>query len=421
METTAKGLAPFSVGLRYSRRGAGGTGAQNLAPPPVLVAGTEGLDRGSVATGNRSSQTPSPARPPLPPPPPPPPPAVARARAASPLRSGRDLAPCWRTWPAVFRRPRARTVSSSSPTSRRGARGAARRARAPRRRPPPPPPPPAPRCPLPPRPPAPPPPAPPPLFPPPPAALLWVAAPPPPPPLVRFSTSWDAVPPADRGRGVGRRRCGRRARRRGAALQHLSQPARAPDASCSADRRRGSRRDRDRWRGGGVPSRRPAPLLGDRRGDVRRHPLQAPAPGHSVVLARLRDVDIGVRDAHNLYLETAAELGLVGLALLITLLAVPIVSARADRDPQVTAALGGYAAFLVHAAFESDRRCRSSLWRRCFSVHARPVPSGQIRPEACPTRRRRRGCRGACSLLGRRAGLGHFSGDRRASRGRRRI
>ena len=47
METTAKGLAPFSVGLRYSRRGAGGTQSviqkrQDRAPPPVLVAGTEG-------------------------------------------------------------------------------------------------------------------------------------------------------------------------------------------------------------------------------------------------------------------------------------------------------------------------------------------------------------------------------------------
>jgi len=41
METTAKGLAPFSVELRYSRRGAGGTGLRTSAPPPVLVAGTE--------------------------------------------------------------------------------------------------------------------------------------------------------------------------------------------------------------------------------------------------------------------------------------------------------------------------------------------------------------------------------------------
>jgi O-antigen ligase len=68
----------------------------------------------------------------------------------------------------------------------------------------------------------------------------------------------------------------------------------------------------------------------------------------------LRELDVGVRDAHNLYLETAAELGLVGLALLVALLTVPIVSARAERDPLVTSALGGYSVFLVHAAFEWD-------------------------------------------------------------------
>src|SRR5688500_14365533 len=46
METTAKGLAPFVVGLRCSRRGAGGTERKSSAPPPVLVAGTEELDAG---------------------------------------------------------------------------------------------------------------------------------------------------------------------------------------------------------------------------------------------------------------------------------------------------------------------------------------------------------------------------------------
>ena len=50
METTAKGLAPFVVDLRYSRRGAGGTGLENgSAPPPVLVAGTEEQDADSLA------------------------------------------------------------------------------------------------------------------------------------------------------------------------------------------------------------------------------------------------------------------------------------------------------------------------------------------------------------------------------------
>lgn len=102
--------------------------------------------------------------------------------------------------------------------------------------------------------------------------------------------------------------------------------------------------------------------LGDRRLYWRvawemfeRHPLLGAGAGtFESYWLELREVDIGVRDAHNLYLETAAELGLVGLALLVALLATPILSARADRDPLVTAALGGYSAFLVHAAFEWD-------------------------------------------------------------------
>jgi hypothetical protein len=55
------------------------------------------------------------------------------------------------------------------------------------------------------------------------------------------------------------------------------------------------------------------------------------------------------RDAHNLYLETLAELGPVGLLLLLAALAVPL-TVRQD----VPAATGAYAAFLVHAAIDWD-------------------------------------------------------------------
>jgi hypothetical protein len=61
------------------------------------------------------------------------------------------------------------------------------------------------------------------------------------------------------------------------------------------------------------------------------------------------------RDAHNLYLETFVELGIVGLALLVTMLAVPVVAAvRAREDPLVPAAAGGLVCYLVHAAFDWD-------------------------------------------------------------------
>jgi hypothetical protein len=68
-----------------------------------------------------------------------------------------------------------------------------------------------------------------------------------------------------------------------------------------------------------------------------------------------RRVPVSVHDAHNLYLETLAELGPVGLALLIGFLAVPVVAfARARRHPLAAVALGAYVVFLAHAAVDWD-------------------------------------------------------------------
>jgi O-Antigen ligase/Tetratricopeptide repeat len=64
---------------------------------------------------------------------------------------------------------------------------------------------------------------------------------------------------------------------------------------------------------------------------------------------------LGVQDAHSLYLETLAELGVVGLALLVLALAVPLVAAvRFRRQPLVPFAAAAYAAYLVHAAVDWD-------------------------------------------------------------------
>ena len=68
-----------------------------------------------------------------------------------------------------------------------------------------------------------------------------------------------------------------------------------------------------------------------------------------------RPIPVNVRDAHSLYLETLAELGPAGLALLLAALAVPLVAAaRAHTNPFVPAAAGAYTAFLVHAAQDWD-------------------------------------------------------------------
>jgi O-antigen ligase len=61
-----------------------------------------------------------------------------------------------------------------------------------------------------------------------------------------------------------------------------------------------------------------------------------------------------VLDAHNLYLETFAELGLVGLVLVFAL-AAPVVAALRGRASAATAAaLGGAVAYLVHAGVDWD-------------------------------------------------------------------
>jgi O-antigen ligase len=62
-----------------------------------------------------------------------------------------------------------------------------------------------------------------------------------------------------------------------------------------------------------------------------------------------------VRDAHSLYLETAAELGLVGVALLVCALGAPLIAAARAQDRSVAAtAAAAYSAFLVHAGMDWD-------------------------------------------------------------------
>jgi tetratricopeptide (TPR) repeat protein len=62
-----------------------------------------------------------------------------------------------------------------------------------------------------------------------------------------------------------------------------------------------------------------------------------------------------VLDVHNLYLETLAELGLVGLVILVGALLVPLAGAARSRHlPLVAVAAGGYATWLAHAAYDWD-------------------------------------------------------------------
>lgn len=70
---------------------------------------------------------------------------------------------------------------------------------------------------------------------------------------------------------------------------------------------------------------------------------------------RERPIANEARDAHNLYLETLAELGPVGLILVLVVLAAPFAALRrVRRDPSAPAAAGVLVAFLLHAAVDWD-------------------------------------------------------------------
>jgi len=63
---------------------------------------------------------------------------------------------------------------------------------------------------------------------------------------------------------------------------------------------------------------------------------------------QLRRTPFEARNAHSLYLETLAELGPIGLALLLAVVALPFIGRRSP------AALAGWTVFVVHAALDWD-------------------------------------------------------------------
>jgi O-antigen ligase len=68
-----------------------------------------------------------------------------------------------------------------------------------------------------------------------------------------------------------------------------------------------------------------------------------------------RDQPFKVRDAHSLYLETLAELGPLGLALLLVALGAPVAAGLRRRDAALAAPLlGAYLAYILHAGVDWD-------------------------------------------------------------------
>lgn len=90
--------------------------------------------------------------------------------------------------------------------------------------------------------------------------------------------------------------------------------------------------------------------------DAERHPLVGSGAGsYAAQWIRHRPAVLDATNAHELYLETLAELGPLGLGLLLTALGIPLVAAwRARRHPLMAGVLAAYVAFLGHAALDWD-------------------------------------------------------------------
>jgi hypothetical protein len=90
--------------------------------------------------------------------------------------------------------------------------------------------------------------------------------------------------------------------------------------------------------------------------DFAHHPAVGSGAGTFVrEWYRHRRIRADVTDAHSLYLETLAELGVVGLSLLLLVLAIPVVAATRIRGrPLVAGTFGAYVAFAAHAAVDWD-------------------------------------------------------------------
>ena len=90
--------------------------------------------------------------------------------------------------------------------------------------------------------------------------------------------------------------------------------------------------------------------------EARAHPIAGGGAGsYEAEWNQHRHLALKVRDAHNLYLETLAELGAIGLALLVVVLGLPLAAAvLRRRHPLVPFAVAAYGAYLAHAVVDWD-------------------------------------------------------------------
>jgi hypothetical protein len=102
-----------------------------------------------------------------------------------------------------------------------------------------------------------------------------------------------------------------------------------------------------------------------------------------------RPYGLAISDAHSLYVETLAEYGPLGLALVLAVLAVPLgLAARFRRQPLVPAAAGVLAMYAVHASVDWDWEF-PLLTLVALACAAAIASSGEARPPAQRFERRR--------------------------------
>ncbi len=90
--------------------------------------------------------------------------------------------------------------------------------------------------------------------------------------------------------------------------------------------------------------------------EFQKHPLAGAGAGsYERIWLQSPRSNFFVRDAHSLYLETLAELGVIGLLIVVVLLTSPLFAAVVGRHERGTSvAVGAYVAYVVHAAADWD-------------------------------------------------------------------
>ncbi|MHB8511819.1 MAG: O-antigen ligase family protein [Actinomycetota bacterium] len=89
---------------------------------------------------------------------------------------------------------------------------------------------------------------------------------------------------------------------------------------------------------------------------IAKHPVVGTGPGTYALHSQLQSTKTYSIHAHNEYLETAQETGLVGLVFVFAAIAVIAIAVPRNRDPASDAALAAGVAFLIHSSFDF-------LWR----------------------------------------------------------